>query len=72
MARLKNLYCGVFNYSRQVTILYAYAYSPVQAKEVFLRRLAKEHDVGVYWVRKLFDGEKNNFEITLETEFREE
>ena len=69
--RCKNKFCGIFNYSREVYILYCYAFSPTQAKEIFFRRLAKLHNVSVYTVRQVFDGSKPNFEIKIECEFME-
>ena len=46
--------------------LYAYAYTKRQAWLTFCRRLAKKHDVGLVTVMGLFDGSRNNFEITEE------
>ena len=69
--RLKNLYKGIFNYSRGLDVLYAYAYSERQAFETMVRRLARDHDVSVAAVRGVFNGEKENYRIKIEMEVRE-
>ena len=69
--KVKNLYRGCFNYTREVHILYVFAFSAVQAKEIMLRRLAHKHGVSLYWVRGLFNGQVDNFEVRLEVEFKE-
>ena len=71
MGNCKQLFRGVFNYNRQVIILYRWAYSLSQAREVMFRTLSRKHNVSLYWVRGLFDGSKDNFEIKIETEFEE-
>ena len=71
MERVKHLYRGTFEYSHKLYILYTYAFSPTQAKEVFIRRLAKKHDVSIYAVRQIFDGSKPNFEVKIECKFTE-
>lgn len=70
---MKNKHCwkGIFNYSRELLVLFCYAFSEKQAKEVFFRRLAKKHGVSVYAVRQIFDGSKDNMSIKIETEFHE-
>lgn len=72
MEKVKNLYEGKFNYSRQIYTLYAHAFSEPQAKEVFFRRLAKKHDVSIYTVRNQFDGSRDNFKIKIEMEIKED
>jgi len=62
----KKKFKGIFNYSYELFILYAFAYTEAQAKEVFFRRLAKLHDVSVWTVRNHFDGNSDNFSIKIE------
>ena len=68
----KNLYRGAFSYSHEAHILYAYAHSREQARVIMCRRLAKKHDVHPATVLSLFSGEKPNYEITIEVEYRDE
>ncbi|HHT9146510.1 MAG TPA: hypothetical protein ACFYD4_12705 [Candidatus Wunengus sp. YC61] len=69
--RCKQKYCGVFNYAHEVYILYCYAYSPAQAREILFKRLADKHGVEVCRVRQLFDGSKDNMSIMVEVNFKE-
>jgi hypothetical protein len=71
MVEMKNVYKGVFSYRCELERLFAHAYSKKQAKLIMCRRLAKDHDVSLATVLRLFDGSKPNFEITIETEFVE-
>jgi hypothetical protein len=63
---IKKLWKGIFNYSHELFILYCYAYSKAQAREVFFRRLAAKHEVSIQTVRGVFDGGKDNFSIEEE------
>ena len=67
----KSLFKGVFNLSHEVHILYAYARSKEQAKVIFCRRIATQHDIHPSTVMNIFNGEKANFEITIEMEVKE-
>jgi len=69
---MKNLYRGAFNYRQSAVVLYSYAFTEKQAWLVFCRRLAKKHDVSVRTVMGLFDGRKDNYQITMEVEYRDE
>jgi len=71
MAKIKNLYRGAFNYRNSVNVLYAYAFSPEQARVIMCRRLAKRHGVHPAVVLSLF-GDGENYEITVELEIKEE
>ena len=68
---IKNKWRGAFNYHRTAKVMYAYAYTKKQAWLVFCQRLAKQDDVDFRIVMGLFDGSRDNFEITIETEFTE-
>ena len=68
---MKSLFRGVFNYSREVEILYRYASTERQAWLVMCKALAKKHDVNLSYVMGLFDGHSKNYEITIEVEVRE-
>jgi hypothetical protein len=71
ISKIKQRWKGIFNYSRELLILYCYAYTELQAREVFFNRLARKHGVSVYTVRQKFMEDVDNFKITLETEMRE-
>lgn len=63
---VKPLWRGVFNFQREVRILYARAYTEKQAWLVMCRRIAKIHDVHLINVMAYFDGSKPNYEIAKE------
>lgn len=67
----KILWKGVFNFQYQMTILYRAAYTKPQAKEVMCRVLSQKHDVSIQAVRNYFDGSKDNYSITIETEYHD-
>ena len=69
---IKNRYIGYFNYSKQICIEYCFAYTKEQARVVFCNRLARKHGVHVSHVLNMFNGEKDNFSVTIETEFTED
>ena len=69
--KMKQLFRGCFNYSREVHILYRYAYTKRQAWKVMCDALADKHGVKPRYVYGLFDGQLPNFEITIELEVRE-
>lgn len=71
MNRIKQLYVGRFNYSCGLEREYAYAFSKEQARVVMCRRLAKKHDVHPSVVLGMFNGQKPNFEISIEMEVKE-
>ncbi|MDD5062068.1 MAG: hypothetical protein PHN44_07305 [Candidatus Marinimicrobia bacterium] len=64
-------YKGVFHFPHQMSVIYRFAVSEKQAKARMLRALARRHGVAMKEVLKLFDGSKNNHEITIEMEIRE-
>ena len=68
----KHLWRGAFSYSHEAHILYTYAHTERQAWLIFCRRLAKKHDVSVQTVMGLFDGKKDNYQITTEVEYHDE
>lgn len=57
---------GIFNYAREVFVLYAHAYSKNQAREIFFRRLADIHNVSISAVRNHFLDDTDNFSIEEE------
>jgi hypothetical protein len=69
--KYKNLWKGLFSYRSEMEVQYAYAYSKAQAKVMMLRRLANKHDVSYQAVFGMFDGSKPNYQIIIETEFKE-
>jgi len=62
----KKLFKGWFNYSHELHVMYAKAYSERQAWMHFCRRLAKRHDVPISMVMRKFDGSQDNFVIKHE------
>ena len=70
--RLKSLWAGVFNGQRYIHQLHCYAYSKAQARILFCRMIAKRLGVPVWRTLQYFNGDKDNFSITLEREFRED
>jgi len=67
----QQLYKGVFNYSCEMIIKYAYAPSPASAKTRMINQLAKEHDVHPSHVFGIFDGSKDNYRIEIDREWGE-
>ena len=67
----KSLFRGAFNYRQSAVVLYSYAFTEKQAWLVFCRRLAKKHDVSLQTVMGLFDGKKDNYQITMEVEYHD-
>jgi len=72
---MKNVYRGVFNYSRSVETMYRRAATPRQAWFVMTEALAKKHEVTGGLVRGRFpweDGGRGlNYQIDLEMEMSE-
>ena len=68
---MKNLYRLAFNYHRTAIILYRHANSERQAWLIGCRYLAKKDGVEPRVVMGLFDGSRDNFEITVEMEMKE-
>jgi hypothetical protein len=64
---MKKLYRGVFSYRCEVETRYRYASSPMQAKVLMLRDLAKEHEVSYQTVFGMFNGENPNYLIEEES-----
>ncbi len=62
----KKCFKGIFNFARELHILYAYAHTERQAWLTFCRRLAGKHEVHLIHVMSMFDGLKDNFKITIE------
>uniref|UniRef100_A0A6M3J724 Uncharacterized protein n=1 Tax=viral metagenome TaxID=1070528 RepID=A0A6M3J724_9ZZZZ len=69
---IKKNWKGLFSYSCELEKLFVHAYTKEQAKVMFFHRLAKKHDVSYGAVAGMFDGSKSNYQITIETEYRED
>ena len=70
---VKQLFRGAFNYARSMEpIMYRYAYTKRQAWKLMCDEIAKRNDVSKSLVYGLFDGSRQNFEITVEMEVRED
>ena len=72
MKKPKSLFKGVFSYRCELEILYAYSYTKEQARLIMCSRLAKNHDVHPSTVLSMFDGSKDNYNIKIEVEFKED
>jgi hypothetical protein len=64
--KIKKKWRGAFNYRKSSIVLYAFAYTEKQAWAIFCRRLAKKDGVLPSIVMGLFDGSRDNHEITSE------
>lgn len=62
----KPLWKGVFNFNREIHVLYAHSYSEKQAWAVMCRRLSNIHNVRWDTVTSYFNGETENYVITRE------
>jgi hypothetical protein len=72
MDKIKCLWRGIFNYGQSIEKpIYRAAYTKKQAWKLMCDILAKKHGVHPSHVYALFDGHKDNFEITVETAYRE-
>lgn len=62
----RKLFKGWFNFSHELHVMYAQAYSERQAWMHFCRRIAKKHDVPLRMVMGHFDGSIDNYVIKKE------
>jgi hypothetical protein len=69
--KIKYNFKGIFSLRCEMQVLYAFAFTKRQAWLIFCRRLAKKYDVHISHVMKMFDGSKDNYSITIETEYKE-
>jgi hypothetical protein len=67
----KQLYKLTAMYRREVIIRYGYAYSPVQARAIILRRMADEQGMEPCVVFGYFKDHPDSVSIQIETEFKE-
>mgnify|MGYP001593508551 CR=1 FL=1 len=70
-ARRRLLFTGLFNFGREVEKLWAYAYSGRQAKIYMMRQIAKKHSVIYSAVANIFNGDKDNFDISVDEKWKE-
>jgi hypothetical protein len=61
------LWIGIFNYAHELETRYTYAPTWASAKTRMLRRMAVEHNVGFEHVFSMFNGDRDNFKIEMET-----
>lgn len=69
--RRKLLFVIDFNYGRELVTKHAYAYSGRQAKVFGMRQLAKDHGVNYSAVAAIFNGDKPNFDVRVDSEWRQ-
>jgi len=68
----KTLYRGAFNFHQTAKVLYAHAYTERQAWVIMCRRLAQKDGVLPSVVCGIFDGSRDNYQITIETKYQED
>lgn len=69
--KVKSLWRGAFNFHQTARVMYTYAYTERQAWAIFCQRLAKKDKVHPSAVYGIFDGTRDNYEVKIETEFKE-
>lgn len=70
--KCKILFRGIFNYARSVEApIYRHAFTEKQAWKLMCDEIASRHDIHPSYVYNLFDGSMRNYEITVETEYKE-
>jgi hypothetical protein len=69
--KIKQLFRGVFNYSREIHVLRCHAYTKDQAWACMCERLAKMKGVTAESVRQRFNRKHGQYEIELEIEIKE-
>ena len=69
--KCKSLFRGSFNFNRSPRIEYAWAYTERQAWAIMCKRMAKKDGVADSYVMGLFDGSRDNYQITIEVEIKE-
>lgn len=69
--KIKHLWKGLFSYRCELKVEYAYAFTKQQAKFIMMKRLAKKQEVIPCVVFNYFKEHENNYEIKIETEFKE-
>lgn len=62
----------MFNLTQEVLIERTYAASERQAWLLFCKRIAKKRQVSERQIMQIFNGDRDNFNISLEMEFIEE
>lgn len=67
----KKLYVGDFRYNRELVTKHVFAFSGRQAKVLMMKQLAEDHGVNYSIVAGIFDGSKPNFDIKVDTKWRE-
>ena len=70
--KAKSLWRGAFNFQKSARVMYAYAFTERQAWMIFCRRIAEKDLVPVSVVMGTFDGSRDNYEITVEMEIKDE
>ncbi|MDP2643707.1 MAG: hypothetical protein Q8P24_02090 [Desulfobacterales bacterium] len=70
--KIKHLWRGVFNFNHYPEVIYRQAYTKKQAWVVMCRALAKRHGVVPQMVMNKFNGDRDNYEISIEVEWRKE
>ncbi|MCK9431583.1 MAG: hypothetical protein M0R00_01330 [Candidatus Omnitrophica bacterium] len=68
---IKNLYKGMIQFRKKLYIEYVMAYTEEQARIMIARRIAKKQSVLPVVVLSWMKEFPNNFDIKIETEFKE-
>jgi hypothetical protein len=69
--KIKQHWRGKFLFNRQSYTLYRYAYTERQAWLIMCRQIARKQGVIPSMVMNYFNGDQDNYKITIETEYKE-
>jgi len=69
MNKCKDLFCGIFNFYREVYVVRSQATTERKAWANMCFQLAKKKGISPRQVMQIFDGTRDNFSIQLEMEF---
>ena len=70
MKRELYLFRGTFNYSREVIVKYSCAPTWAKAKTNMIEQLAGDHGVSRESVKAIFNGDRDNYKIEIDPEWR--
>ena len=71
MSKCKDLFCGIFNFYREVYVIRSQATTERKAWANMCFQLAKKKGISPRQVMQIFNGDRDNFSIQLEFTFEE-
>ena len=71
MNKCKDLFCGIFNFYREVYVVRSQATTERKAWANMCFQLAKKKGISPRQVMQIFDGTRPNYNISLEMTFEE-